>query len=245
MTVFSVHLARTSVLTTVLALLRPPKPSRIAGLLQVQCMTRMKLGAPVLSPSRLQPRRLVVFAAWEDEGALEAFLQGSRLGRTLAKGWHVRLSFLRRWGQLEGWDSLTSSASEVSDESPVVAVTVARMRLPQVPRFIHWGRPVEAQVRDHPGATLALAAMRLPRTVCTFTVWRTQRAMLDMVQGHSQTPRPKRHANAMVERRRKDFHFEFTTLRFLALSEHGSGKVGRTSCQRSQAASKLAHPTST
>ena len=32
---------------------------------------------------------------------------------------------------------------------------------------------------------------------------------------------PKRHSNAMKERKRKDFHFEFTTLRFIPISEHG------------------------
>ncbi len=64
--------------------------------------------------------------------------------------------------------------------------------------------------------------MRLPRTVSTFTIWRTQQDMLDMVQGHSQVPQPKRHADAMTERERKDFHFEFTTLRFKPLAEHGT-----------------------
>lgn len=39
--------------------------------------------------------------------------------------------------------------------------------LAEVPRFLHWGRPVERFVRDHPGATLALAAVRPPRTVPT------------------------------------------------------------------------------
>jgi hypothetical protein len=48
--------------------------------------------------------------------------------------------------------------------------------------------------------------------------------MTDMVHGHSKMPKPKRHINAMKERDRKDFHFEFTTLRFKPLSEHGSWK---------------------
>ena len=42
-----------------------------------------------------------------------------------------------------------------------------------------------------------------------------------MVRGHSKTPQPKRHINAMKERDRKDFHFEFTTLRFRPLAEYG------------------------
>ena len=49
-----------------------------------------------------------------------------------------------------------------------------------------------------------------------------------MVHGRSAIPAPDRHATAMVERRRKDFHLEFTTLRFTCIAEHGAWE-GRTS----------------
>jgi len=100
-------------------------------------------------------------------------------------------------------------------------VTLARLKLSQIPRFIRWGKPVEELVRDHPGTVLALAAMRPPRTVSTFSVWRTQREMIEMVRGQGSVPGVARHAVAMVERERKDFHHEFTTLRFRALFESG------------------------
>lgn len=48
--------------------------------------------------------------------------------------------------------------------------------------------------------------------------------MTNMVHGHSAMPKPKRHSDAMKERERKDFHFEFTTLRFKPISEFGSWK---------------------
>ena len=51
--------------------------------------------------------------------------------------------------------------------------------------------------------------------------------MTDMVRGHSKVERPKRHADAMKERERKNFHYEFTTLRFKPIGEFGSWK-GRT-----------------
>jgi hypothetical protein len=44
------------------------------------------------------------------------------------------------------------------------------VQLSQVPRFIRWGRPVEAQVRNNPGQVLALAAAAPPRRVSTITV---------------------------------------------------------------------------
>lgn len=227
MTLFTFHFARSPVGVTVGALLRAPAGEQVRGLMQAECMTRMTLGAPIVSPARMQLRHLTMFAAWESDAAVDDFLTNTRLGRVLAGGWHVRMSFLRRWGAITEFDGLTEGVVEHDSEAPVVAVTLARMKLPQVLRFIRWGKPVEELVRDHPGATVAIAAMRPPRTVSTFSVWKSQREMVEMVRGHSAVPRPERHAAAMVERRRKDFHFEFTTLRFKPLAEYGSWE-GRT-----------------
>lgn len=221
MAIYSFHLAKTDRFTTLRNLWSPPTRRQVPGLERAECMTRMRLGAPILSPSRAQLRSFVMFAAWDTEEALEGFLGGTRLGAALAEGWHVRLSFLRRWGMVSEFGGLPALAEDHDPGAPVVAVTLARMKLLQVPRFIRWGRPVETLVRDHPGQTLALAAVRLPNTVSTFSVWRSANEMTDMVHGHSVVPRPERHSAAMAERSRKDFHFEFTTLRFRALSEHG------------------------
>jgi hypothetical protein len=222
MNIFTFHYAKTSVATTLKALYRPPTGQAVPGLSHAECMTRMALGAPILSPKRMQLRHLTMFAAWESEAAIDDFLASTRLGRKLAAGWHVRMSFMRRWGRISEFDGLAESVGPQDPAAPVVAVTLARMKLPQVPRFIHWGKPVEELVRDHPGATLAIAAMRLPRTVSTFSVWRSQSEMVEMVRGQSSVPQPKRHADAMLERQRKDFHFEFTTLRFRPIAEYGS-----------------------
>ncbi|MBC8073192.1 MAG: hypothetical protein IAG13_33025 [Deltaproteobacteria bacterium] len=221
MVVHTFHLAKPGLVTTMAALVRPPTSATVAGLHHAECMMPMQLGSAIASPARWQVRRLAMFAAWDDEAAIDAFLQRTRLGRALAAGWHVRLQFLRRWGKVAAFDGLPAKAGETDPDGPVVAVTVARLKMLQVPRFIRWGLPVERLVRDHPGTTLALAATRPLGTVATFTVWKSAREMLDMVQGHSAIEAPERHATAMVERRRKDFHFEFTTLRFTAIGEHG------------------------
>lgn len=219
--VFTFHIAKTTIGTTVRALYHPPTRQQIPGLKHAECMTRMTLGAPIVSPARMQLRQLTMFAAWESHDAIDDFLANTRLGGVLASGWHVRLAFQRRWGYVKAFDGLPANVGDQDPAAPVVAVTLARMKLPEVPRFIRWGKPVEELVRDHPGTTLALAAMRLPRTVSTFSVWASQREMVDMVRGHSAMPRPERHAAAMVERQRKDFHLEFTTLRFKPLAEYG------------------------
>ncbi|WP_435021734.1 hypothetical protein TA3x_002530 [Tundrisphaera sp. TA3] len=227
MTVFTFHLAKTELGTTAMSLCRPPTGRKVPGLNHAECMTRMTLGAPILSPARLQLRHLVMFAAWDSHSAIDDFLANHSLGRVLATGWHVRMALLRRWGHFTEFDGFEASDGGQDPAAPVVAVTLARLNLLQVPRFIRWGKPVEQLVRDHPGTTLALAANRPPRTVSTFTVWRSQQEMVDMVRGRSLVPRPERHAAAMVERQRKDFHFEFTTLRFRPTAEHGAWE-GRT-----------------
>ncbi|WP_269543068.1 hypothetical protein [Cerasicoccus fimbriatus] len=169
----------------------------------------------------MQLRNLAFFAYWDDERALDAFMADSKLGRVLADGWHVRLEFLRRWGSFADINDLPANLEETDPALPVVAVTLARLQLPQLARFIRWGKPVEEQVRDHPGTTLALAAIRPPRTFSTFSVWRSQQEMTDMVHGKRAQAGADRHVNAMAERDRKDFHHQFITLRFRAISEHG------------------------
>lgn len=221
MNVFSFHLAQCGMAETMLALARPPRSTSTPGLVHAECMVPMTLGRPVALPWRYRPHQIAVFAAWQSEAAIDAFLQASRLGRSLAAGWHVRMEFVRRWGHISELDNLPQTALVLDDQQPVVSVTLARLRASQAMRFIRWGRPVEDQVRDDPATTIALAAMRPVGTLATFSIWRTQQALTDMVHGRSAAPGADRHAKAMQERNRKDFHYEFTTMRFRPISEHG------------------------
>lgn len=221
MSVFTFHLAKVSVGTALHTFFSPPRRCDVPGLIHAECMSKMILGAPVFSADRMLMRELVVFAQWEDEEAIDQFLNKYKLGKVLSGGWHVRLLFLRQWGFIDEFSIPKDSVEVDQPDAPVVAVTLARMKLLQVPRFIRWGRPVEMLVRDHPGTTFSMASMRLPNTVSTFSIWYSQKDMKDMVRGHSVVPQPKRHAEAMKERERKDFHFQFTTLRFKPIAEYG------------------------
>ena len=222
MNVFTFHLAECGIGTTLGSLVRPPRPQTTPGLAHAECMVPMTLGRPVTLPTRYQPSRLAVFAAWQSESAIDDFLQSTPLGESLVAGWHVRMEFVRRWGLISELEGLPRKAHEHGDDQPVVAVTLARLRVSQAMRFIRWGKPVEKQVRDDPATTISLAAMRPVGTLSTFSIWHTQRAMKDMVHGRSTHSRGDRHAKAMEERSRKDFHHQFTTLRFRPISEHGS-----------------------
>ncbi|MDA0657981.1 MAG: hypothetical protein O2931_17630 [Planctomycetota bacterium] len=221
MNIFSFHLAECGIAETLRALALPPRSKASPGLVHAECLVPMTLGRPVALPTRYRPHQIAVFAAWEGNNSIDHFLGSSGLGRALATGWHVRMEFLRRWGHISEFNGLPQIALQHDDHRPVVAVTLARLRVAQAFRFVRWGRPVEEQVRDDPATTFSLAAMRPVGTLATFSIWRTQKAMTDMVHGRSAAPSADRHAKAMQERNRKDFHHEFTTMRFRPISEQG------------------------
>ncbi len=224
MSTFSYHLVELPFFVAAKRIISNPISKNTKGLIHSEYMTAMTLGSPIFSLSRVLIGQVAVFMQWENESALENYLEQDGFGRILAKGWHVRLSFIREWGKFSGFKIPDYKDKLESQNSPVVAVTMARMNPYAVPRFIHWGRPVEKLVRDHPGTTLSLASVKFPNTVSTFSIWKTEKEMTDMVHGHSKVEKPKRHSNAMEERERKDFHFEFTTLRFKPLAEFGKWK---------------------
>ena len=221
MSIFTYHLVKTSYFTALKILLFPPSSKNISGLIHMECMNTMTLGSAIFSPSRLLVRKIAIFAQWENEIDIDLFLKNHSFGKILRNGWHIRLAFLRQWGTISNFKIPNETFKEESEETPVVAITLARMKFFEIPRFIRWGRPVEKLVRDHPGSNFSLASIKFPRTVSTFSIWKSQNEMTNMVFGHSTIPQPKRHINAMKERNRKDFHFEFTTLRFKPLAEFG------------------------
>lgn len=224
MTISSFHLVKIPFLVAVKGLFFNLIDKKTRGLIYSEYMTSMTLGSPILSPSRFLIREVAIFAQWESEKNLENFLEKDKFGKIVNKGWHVRLGFMRDWGKIKGYKVPEEKEILENSNSTVVAVTIARMKPLAVPRFLQWGRPVEKLVRDHSGTLLSLASFKFPNTISTFTIWKNEKEMTNMVHGHSKMPKPKRHSNAMKERNRKNFHFEFTTLRFKPISEFGSWK---------------------
>lgn len=224
MNISSYHLVKIPLWTAIKGLFLNLINKNTKGLIYSEYMTAMTLGSPILSPSRFLIREVAIFAQWENEKNLEDFLEKDKFGKLLNEGWHVRLGFMRDWGKIKGFEIPEEKETLENLNSPVVAVTIARMKPLAVPRFLHWGRPVEKLVRDHSGTLLSLASFKFPNTISTFTIWKNEKEMTSMVHGHSKMPKPKRHSNAMKERERKNFHFEFTTLRFKPISEFGTWK---------------------
>lgn len=224
MSISSFHLVKIPTWTAIKGLFLKLINKKTKGLIYSEYMTSMTLGSPIFSTNRFLIREIAIFAQWESEKDLDNFLNNDKFGKLIKKGWHVRLGFMRDWGKIKGYKIPKEKETLENSNSPVVAVTIARMKPLAIPRFLHWGRPVEKLVRDHPSTLLSLASFKFPNTISTFSIWKNVQEMEKMVHGHSKIPKPKRHSDAMKERERKDFHFEFTTLRFKPLSEFGNWK---------------------
>ena len=218
----SFHLADLPAWVSAATLVRPPNRTAIKGLAHAECLVLMQFGAPIVSTARLQLGRFAMFAQWEGQGALDRFLEMHRLGRRLAEGWHVRLQYLRRYGEVAAMRGLPEKAGDWDMDEPIAAFTLARMKLPEIPRFLRWGRPVERLIANHPAAVFSTGAQRPPNTISTFSIWRTVREMTEMVHGRGEMPDAHVHRTAMAEQRRRDFHHESTFMRFRPLGEHGT-----------------------
>lgn len=218
---FTYHLIKLSFFTALKSVLLPINKTNIKGLIHAETMSAMELGSSIFAPTRLFARTVIIFAQWENEKFFLEFLQSNSFGKKLSKGWYLKLKFIRQWGSISKFDIPKVQSEMNTENQSVVAVTLARMKYKEIPRFLHWGRPVEKLVREHSGTTLSLASIRYPNLISTFSIWKSEKEMTDMVYGHSKMKNPKRHSFAMKERDKKDFHFEFTTLRFLPISEHG------------------------
>lgn len=215
--VFTFHLRQVALAGMPRALFAKPAAP---GLRHAESFLTMALGNPVLSLRRYALRELATVAWWQHEAALDEFLQ-SPGGRSFAAGWHVRLRLYRRWGCVRELAAAAVHADAEPRIGPVVGLTLARLKLRETLRFTRFGTPVERQVRDHSGKTMALAAMRPLATFCTFSVWRDEHAMVGMVRGRDVERDGTSHAHAMQERVRRDFHREFTTMRLVPLREVG------------------------
>lgn len=210
--IFSYHIVRTDLVT---ALREMYIPTKFPGLLHSEGLFSMKLGASITNPGRYGLTEFVFLARWDSETSLENFLAKTEIGNTIARGWHVRLKFYRRWGSDSTLPCMPENIVNEHPEDTVVGITLARLKLTETLRFLKWGKPVERLVRDHPGKTFAMASMRPLGTLSTFSIWKTEKDMIQMVKGNNE------HGSAIGEQMKKSFHHEFTTMRFYLLSDHG------------------------
>ena len=126
-------------------------------------------------------RRWALFAVWQDEAALDAFLTASPIARRWAQlageTWHVKLDPLRASGAWGGSNPLAGAnggGRVPTADDPVAILTRATIRPARLVRFYRAIEPPAAQLGRSPGllASVGIGEWPLARQA-TFSLWRS------------------------------------------------------------------------
>ncbi len=119
-------------------------------------------------------RRSALFAVWDDEAALDAFLSGHEIARRWERAeeaWHVRLRGIGGHGAWRGVPVL-DLIDRGSADGPVAVVTRADVRPNAYRRFGRAGRPVRDELHRAPGLRAVVGVGEAPVwRLGTFSLW--------------------------------------------------------------------------
>src|ERR1044072_578190 len=123
-------------------------------------------------------RRWALFAVWDDEPALDAFLRSSPIAARwedlASECWHVRLETLRANGAWGGRDPLAGTRRSTKHDGPVAILPPAPLRPSRMLRFYRAIEPPAARLGDSPGllASVGIGEWPIGRQA-TFSLWRS------------------------------------------------------------------------
>lgn len=220
----SVHLADTGVRTTVASLRRTPSPGDTPGLRHARVVVAAPLGS---GPPRPQPGRVGLVAFWDDEAALDRFLDSHPLADALADGWSVRLRPVRAVPVASGHfpgipDDLPprsgkGDTSAAGGDGPTAVLTIGQVRVARLVPFLRTSSRAEAQVAHAPGAVWATGLANVTqRIVSTFSLWRSVAGMREYATETSG------HSDAIGAEHRASFHHAGSFVRFQPYDARGA-----------------------
>ncbi len=196
-------------------LVRPPRPSAVAGLRHVDVGVAAPLsGSLRKSPS---PGRIGLVGFWDDEASFDAFVAHDARLAAFAGGFAARLVPLRAHGSWPGLDADVPKGRATTEPGPVVVLTLGRFRLSQAPRFFRTSARAEAAVAGAPGLVWATGLAR-PPFVATCSLWESADAAAAYAYGTAPAP----HADAIRAGNAEPFHQREAFIRFRPLAVSGA-----------------------
>jgi hypothetical protein len=142
-------------------------------------------GMPALS-------RQVLLTAWRREIDFDRFLQHPLIQRLAAQdrhSWRSSFDVVSTRGSYYGTKPL--AGSEMVADGPFAALTLGRIRLRSLARFVREGVRLGSFTRDAPGLVSAVSAGWPPTGNCTISIWESEQHMLDFAyrdhEGHGAT----------------------------------------------------------
>src|SRR5437016_4206529 len=145
----SVHVADVGARRAAAVLRKAPTAASARGLRHAD----VAVAAPLRSSTVVAPQfgRVALIAFWDDDDALDGFLDEHPIASVLADGWRTRLEPLRAWGTWPGLPADTPTTRNVDTHGPAVALTLGRLRATQAVRFFRTSARAERAARDAPG----------------------------------------------------------------------------------------------
>jgi heme-degrading monooxygenase HmoA len=123
--------------------------------------------------------RSALFAVWEDEHDLDAFLAEGRVARRwqdAEESWHVRLRSVGGHGTWKGFDPL-AGLDEGTADGPVAIITRANVRRRSWKAFGAASKVVDAELHQAPGLIEVVGIGETPiGSLATFSLWESRAA---------------------------------------------------------------------
>ena len=196
-----------------------PVLARTAGLRFYRLLGTARGNAMSLSADL---RRWAMFAAWQDEAALDRFLADSPIAAEWRsngqKSWTVRLGYAGGHGQWGGRDPFEGMAAEaVAPGQRVAVLTRAAIRPRRLIRFYRAVPAVDQALAGADGCLRAVGIGEWPLArQATFSLWRDTGA----VRGFAYAPGP--HAAVIARTRKEGWFGEECFARFVPFGSAGS-----------------------
>ena len=204
----SVHVADVGVRSALALSRKPPAPGSIPGLRNAEVGQAAPLRASLLPKPQLG--RAVLIGFWEDDDAIDRFVDGHPLAAHFASGWQVRLEPLRAFGTWPGLPADVPAARRVDYDGPVAVITLGRLRASQAVRFLRASAKAEAAVLEASGLVWATGIARVPKIVATCSLWESATAAATYAFDRGQPA----HADAIAAGAAKPFHHQQAFIRF-------------------------------